>query len=176
MKTKKDGDNHADISPTPQSPLLRTGGNSVAWFTRFARWISFHAGRPTTFLIAVLLVVAWAVMGPLFDFSETWQLFINTGTTIVTFLMVFLIQSAQNRDSQALHLKLDELIRAKKGARNMLLDLDDLSDEQLAKIQASFAKIAAEAKKVSSEIVDKPPGGNRRRHARRGEVTGVGSV
>lgn len=151
---KKNGDKNGRSSPAPQSPLLRTGGTSVAWFTRFARWISFHAGRPTTFLIAALLIVAWAVTGPVFHFSETWQLFINTGTTIVTFLMVFLIQSAQNRDSQALHLKLDELIRAKKGARNMLLDLDDLSDEQLAAIQASFAKIAAEAKKVSSKVGD----------------------
>jgi low affinity Fe/Cu permease len=141
----------------PQSPLHRTGGNSVAWFTRFARWTSFNAGRPTTFLVATLLIVAWAITGPIFNFSETWQLFINTGTTIVTFLMVFLIQSAQNRDSQALHLKLDELIRAKKGARNMLLDLDDLSDEQLAAIQASFAKIAAEAKNVSSRVGEKRP-------------------
>lgn len=152
---KKNGDNHGRLSSTPQSPLLRTGGSSVAWFTRFARWISFHAGRPTTFLIAALLVVAWAVTGPMFDFSETWQLFINTGTTIVTFLMVFLIQSAQNRDSQAIHLKLDELIRAKKGARNMLLDLDDLSDEQLAAIQANFAKLAAGAKKGPSRGADK---------------------
>jgi low affinity Fe/Cu permease len=151
---KKNGDNHERLAPAPQSPLLRTGGTSVAWFTRFARWISLHAGRPTTFLIAALLVVAWALTGPLFDFSETWQLFINTGTTIVTFLMVFLIQSAQNRDSQALHLKLDELIRAKKGARNMLLDLDNLSDEQLAAIQANFAKLAAGAKSMSSRGAD----------------------
>lgn len=129
--------------PSPTSP---NNGKSGAWFTRFARWTSFHAGRPSTFLIAVLVIVAWAVTGPLFHYSDTWQLAINTGTTIVTFLMVFLIQNTQNRDSQALHLKLDELIRAKKGARNALLDLDDLSDEELEKIRTSFAKIAAQAK------------------------------
>ena len=121
-------------------------GKSAAWFTRFARWTANHAGRPSAFLIAALVVVAWAFTGPLFDYSDTWQLVINTGTTIATFLMVFLIQNTQNRDSQALHLKLDELIRAKKGARNSLLDLDDLSDEELAKIRLSFAKIAAGAK------------------------------
>src|SRR5688500_2107631 len=123
-----------------------TNGKSAAWFTRFARWTAFHAGRPSAVLIATLVVAAWAVTGPIFDFSDTWQLVINTGTTIVTFLMVFLIQNTQNRDSQALHLKLDELIRAKKGARNSLLNLDDLSDEELAKIRTSFAKIAAKAK------------------------------
>ena len=117
-----------------------------AWFTRFARWTANHAGRPSAFVLAAFVVVAWALTGPLFDFSDTWQLVINTGTTIVTFLMVFLIQNTQNRDSQALHLKLDELIRAKKGARNSLLDLDDMSDEELARIRTSFAKIAARTK------------------------------
>jgi low affinity Fe/Cu permease len=121
-------------------------GKSAPWFTRFARWTANHAGRPSAFVLAAVVVVAWAITGPLFDFSDTWQLVINTGTTIVTFLMVFLIQNTQNRDSQALHLKLDELIRAKKGARNSLLDLDDLSDEELAKIRTSFAKIAAKTK------------------------------
>ena len=130
-----------DTSTTPNKPAP-----SPAWFTRFARWTAGHAGRPSAFLIAALVIIAWAATGPLFDFSDTWQLVINTGTTIVTFLMVFLIQNTQNRDSQAVHLKLDELIRAKKGARNALLDLDDLSDEELAKIRMSFARIAAKAK------------------------------
>jgi low affinity Fe/Cu permease len=129
-------------SPPPSG----NNGKPGAWFTRFARATSFHAGRPSTFLIATLVIVGWAITGPVFHYSDTWQLAINTGTTIVTFLMVFLIQNTQNRDSQALHLKLDELIRAKKGARNSLLDLDDLSDEELAKIRTSFAKIAAKAK------------------------------
>lgn len=130
--------------PTQQgSP---TNGKSAAWFSRFARSTSFHAGRPSAFLIAGAVILVWAATGPIFHFSDTWQLVINTGTTIVTFLMVFLIQNTQNRDSQAVHLKLDELIRAKKGARNSLLDLDDLSDEELAQIRLSFAKIAAQAK------------------------------
>src|SRR5688572_15032057 len=115
-------------------------------FAEIATFVAHQSGRPVTFLIAFLIIVAWALAGPLFNYSDTWQLVINTGTTIVTFLMVFLIQNTQNRDSQALHLKLDELIRAKKGARNSLLDLDDLSDEELAKIRTSFAKIAAQAK------------------------------
>ena len=101
-------------------------------------------------MLAAFVVLAWAVTGPMFHFSNTWQLVINTGTTIVTFLMVFLIQNTQNRDSQALHLKLDELIRAMKGARNSLLDLDDLSDEELAKIRTNFARIAAQSKDEAS--------------------------
>jgi low affinity Fe/Cu permease len=121
-------------------------GKSGAWFTRLARFTAHHAGRPSTFLLAAVVIVGWAVTGPIFHYSDTWQLVINTGTTIITFLMVFLIQNTQNRDSQALHLKLDELIRAQKGARNMLLGLDDLSDEELDKIRLSFAKIAAKAK------------------------------
>jgi low affinity Fe/Cu permease len=131
-----------------EQPTRQPGksGTSAAWFTRFARWTAGHAGRPSAFLLAVLVIAAWAISGPIYHFSDTWQLVINTGTTIVTFLMVFLIQNTQNRDSQAIHLKLDELIRAKKGARNSLLDLDDLSDEELARIRMSFARIAAKAK------------------------------
>ena len=120
-------------------------------FTRFARWTSCNAGRPSAFLFATLVILGWAVTGPMFHFSDTWQLIINTGTTIVTFLMVFLIQNTQNRDSQAIHVKLDELIRAKKGARNSLLDLDELSDEELAQIRMSFSRIA---KKAKDEVVD----------------------
>jgi low affinity Fe/Cu permease len=123
-----------------------SGPPRQAWFTRFARWTSCHAGRPSTFLIAALVIVAWALTGPMFHYSDTWQLVINTGTTIVTFLMVFLIQNTQNRDSQALHVKLDELIRAKKGARNSLLNLEDLSDEELEQLRVSFNQIAEKAK------------------------------
>ena len=130
----------------PHNSNSNSNGKSAPWFIRFARSTANHAGRPSAFLLAAFVVIAWAFTGPFFDFSDTWQLVINTGTTIVTFLMVFLIQNTQNRDSQALHLKLDELIRAKKGARNALLDLDDLSDEELAKIRTSFAKIAAKTK------------------------------
>jgi low affinity Fe/Cu permease len=133
------------MRPSPTAPKPQ---RQFAWFTRFARWTSCHAGRPSAFLGAVLVIIVWAVTGPIFHYSDTWQLVINTGTTIVTFLMVFLIQNTQNRDSQALHVKLDELIRAKKGARNSFLDLDELSDEELEKIRTSFTRIARNAKKA----------------------------
>src|SRR6266540_4849724 len=98
-------------------------------FTTFAKATAHGAGRPAAFYLAVLVIAGWAVTGPMFHYSNTWQLMVNTGTTIVTFLMVFLIQNTQNRDSQAIHVKLDELIRAMSGARNTLLDLENLSDE-----------------------------------------------
>lgn len=124
-----------------------SSGNCPSAFTRFSRWTARNAGRPCTFILSVLVVIAWAATGPLFHYSDTWQLAINTGTTIVTFLMVFLIQATQNRDSQALHVKLDELIRAVKGARNSLLNLDDMSDEDLEKLHEHFTKLAAKARK-----------------------------
>jgi low affinity Fe/Cu permease len=91
-------------------------------FTRFAKWTARISGRPVTFMIAVVVILTWVITGPIFGFSDTWQLVINTGTTIVTFLMVFLIQNTQNRDSETVQIKLDELIRAVKGAHNALLD------------------------------------------------------
>lgn len=129
-------------------------GHHPSWFTRFARATARHAGKPATFAVAVGLIVAWAIAGSFFGFSNTWQLMINTGTTIVTVLMVFLIQNTQNRDSQAIHLKLDELIRAKKGARNTLLDLDDLSDEELDRLRRNFARLADRARDQTPE---RPP-------------------
>jgi low affinity Fe/Cu permease len=117
-----------------------------AWFTRFAKWTARASGRPLTFTIAFLVIVVWAVTGPLFGFSDTWQLVINTGTTIVTFLMVFLIQNTQNRDSEAIQVKLDELIRLSKGGHNVLLDLEELEDEELDRIQDSYRKIAQRAR------------------------------
>ncbi len=117
-----------------------------AFFTRFAKWTSRAAGRPGAFILAVGALVIWAVSGPLFSFSDTWQLVINTGTTIVTFLMVFLIQNTQNRDSEALHVKLDELIRANKGAHNALLDLEELEEDELDKIRADYEKLAEGAR------------------------------
>ena len=119
---------------------------SRAWFTRFAKWTAKAAGRPLTFTIAVVVIAAWAVTGPLFGFSDTWQLIINTGTTIITFLMVFLIQNTQNRDSEAIQVKLDELIRLSKGGHNVLLDLEELEEEELDRIRASYCKIAEEAR------------------------------
>jgi len=119
---------------------------SKSWFTRFAKWTSRVTGRPVTFIIAVVVVLAWVITGPLFRFSDTWQLVINTATTIVTFLMVFLIQNTQNRDSEAIHIKLDELIRAIKGAHNALLDLEELEDEHLDRIRDHYERIAERAR------------------------------
>ena len=119
---------------------------STSLFTRFAKWTARATGRPTTFALAAAVIVVWAVTGPLFKFSDTWQLVINTGTTIVTFLMVFLIQNTQNRDTEALQVKLDELIRVTKGAHLVLLDLEELDDEQLDKIYEVYEKLASEAR------------------------------
>ena len=117
-----------------------------AWFTRFAKSTAKATGRPLAFTIAVLVIAVWAITGPLFGFSDTWQLIINTGTTIVTFLMVFLIQNTQNRDSEAIQVKLDELIRLSKGGHNVLLDLEELEEEELDKIRASYCELAEEAR------------------------------
>jgi low affinity Fe/Cu permease len=119
---------------------------SKSWFSRFAKWTSRMAGRPATFFVAVLIIVVWAVSGPLFGFSDTWQLVVNTGTTIITFLMVFLIQNTQNRDSEAMQVKLDELIHVTKGAQNALLDLEELEEEELDRIRDDYEKIAERAR------------------------------
>lgn len=110
-------------------------------FRRFARATSNAIGSPLAFVLAVLVVAAWAITGPLFDFSETWQLVINTGTTIVTFLVVFMIRNTQNRDSRAIHLKLDELIRVMREARNELVDIEDKDDEVLDQYQTEFREL-----------------------------------
>ncbi len=115
-------------------------------FDRFAKWTSRTAGHPATFAAAVLIILVWATLGPLFGFSNTWQLVINTSTTIITFLMVFLIQNTQNRDGAAVQLKLDELIRTIDGAHNGFLDLEELSDEDLARIRARFEALARESR------------------------------
>jgi low affinity Fe/Cu permease len=117
-----------------------------SWFTRFARNTARWSGRPATFGLAVGIIVVWAVTGPLFRFSDTWQLVINTGTTIITFLMVFLIQNTQNRDSEAVQIKLDELVRAVQGARNAIIDLEDLDDEELQRVQEAYRKLARSAR------------------------------
>jgi len=111
------------------------------WFSRFANRTALWVGHPYVFILAVLVLVMWAVSGPFFHFSDTWQLIINTATTIVTFLMVFLIQNTQNRDAKAMHLKLDELIRAIEGARNQLVDLENLSDEELKRLEDQFRRL-----------------------------------
>lgn len=111
-------------------------------FTRFAKKTSTYTGRPATFIIAVLVIVLWACTGPLFDYSDTWQLVINTGTTIITFLMVFLIQNTQNRDTEALQIKLDEVIRAIGTANNALLDLEEMDDDELDRVREEYAVLA----------------------------------
>jgi low affinity Fe/Cu permease len=110
-------------------------------FRVFARKSSAVLGTAWSFAIAIVIIVVWGITGPMFHFSDTWQLIINTGTTIVTFLMVFLIQNTQNRDAKAVHLKLDELIRALEGARNKLVDLEGLSDEELVKLENEFQRL-----------------------------------
>lgn len=119
---------------------------SSSWFTHFAKWTARMTGRPATFALALAVILVWAVTGPLFKFSDTWQLVINTGTTIVTFLMVFLIQNTQNRDSEAMQVKLDELIRAMTGAHNALLDLEELEERDLDRIRANYEKLAQQAR------------------------------
>jgi len=114
-------------------------------FRRFAHSVASAVGAPWAFGTSLVVVVAWAVSGPLFHYSDTWQLTINTGTTIVTFLMVFVIQNTQNRDAQAMQLKLDELIRAVQEARNELVDLEDLSDEELRSLQRQFQQVRIDA-------------------------------
>jgi low affinity Fe/Cu permease len=114
-------------------------------FRVFARRSSAILGSAWAFATALIIILIWAITGPTFHFSDTWQLIINTGTTIVTFLMVFLIQNTQNRDAKAVHLKLDELIRAVKGARNQLVDLENLSDEDLEKLETQFQNLRQKA-------------------------------
>src|SRR5262245_54533388 len=118
-----------------------------SWFTRLAKITSRGAGHPATFCAALAIIVVWAVSGPLFGFSDTWQLVINTGTTIVTFLMVFLIQNSQNRDSAAIQVKLDEIIRSIEGAHLALLDLEELEDEDLDRICREYRELARKARK-----------------------------
>lgn len=116
------------------------------WYARFAKQAARYCGRPRSFTLAVAVIAAWIFTGPLFAFSDTWQLVINTGTTIVTFLMVFLIQNTQNRDTEAIQLKLDELIRATQGAHNALLDLEELEEENQDVFKRRYQALARAAR------------------------------
>src|SRR5512133_1679491 len=127
--------------------------NKLSWFTRAAKWASHKAGRPSTFMIALSIILIWAITGPIFHFSDTWQLVINTSTTIITFLMVFLIQNTQNRDTEAMQLKLDELIRAVRGANNVLIDLEDSTGSNMDEIKATYQEVAEKAKEGAREAV-----------------------
>src|SRR5256886_4613981 len=125
------------LDPEPQSAPV---------FSRFARWVERQVGGSSTFVLAIAVVLVWAASGPVFHWSDTWQLVINTGTTIVTFLMVFLIQNTQNRESEAMQVKLDELIRAVEGAHNALLDLEELEDGALDRIRSDYVSLAEKAR------------------------------
>jgi len=120
--------------------------SKTSWYTRFAKAAAHFCGRPRVFVLAVGVVAVWVVTGPIFEFSDTWQLVINTATTIVTFLMVFLIQNTQNRDTEAIQLKLDELIRSIRGAHNALLDLEVLEEDTLDAFRAKYAPLASAAR------------------------------
>ena len=131
-------------------------------FRKVAQRVSAVVGSAYTFIIAVLIIITWGITGPMFSFSDTWQLIINTGTTIVTFLMVFLIQNTQNRDAKAMHLKLDEIINSIQDANDQYIDLEDLSDQELDDLQTKFAKLRPKIEahkqvrhKVKSGIINK---------------------
>jgi len=119
---------------------------NTVWYSRFAKAIAHFCGRPRMFIMAVVVIVTWIATGPIFHFSDTWQLVINTGTTIVTFLMVFLIQNTQIRDTEAIQVKLDELIRATQGAHNALLDLEELEEDTLESFRRRYQALATAAR------------------------------
>jgi low affinity Fe/Cu permease len=127
---------------------------NTAWYSRFAKSAAHYCGRPRVFVLALLAIAIWLVTGPIFRFSNTWQLVINTGTTIVTFLMVFLIQNTQNRDTEAIQVKLDELIRATRGAHNALLDLEELDDQSLEAFRRRYQTLAGAARADLSRGVE----------------------
>ncbi len=131
-----------------------TAAYNGSWFSRFANKISRWAGRPIVFFSSVALVIAWAISGPFLGFSDVWQLTINTATTIITFLMVFVIQNTQNRDTAAMHIKLDELIRATKSAHNSLLDLEELSEEELDTFRNRYEDLARQAKEKGQIVIE----------------------
>jgi low affinity Fe/Cu permease len=144
--------------------------NQRLWFANFAQWVSHVTGQPITFLTAIAIILLWAVTGPLVGYTDTWQLVINTATTIITFLMVFVIQNTQNRDTAAMHIKIDELIRVTRKARNVLLDLEELDDQTLEQLRTDYEKLARKAKSrtrtpLRAEEVPAKPAGSKRSRA-----------
>lgn len=142
-------------------------------FENFSEWATRATGSSAAFLIAMTIVIVWAITGPMFDYSETWQLVINTGTTIITFLMVFLIQKSQNKDSKAIHLKLNELIAAYEGTSNRMVDIEDLTEEELDQLRKFYAHLANFAKKENtltfSHSIDAAEENNARKHRKTGK-------
>jgi low affinity Fe/Cu permease len=147
------GANHRKPYVEAHEQVRKSGGMNL-WFSRFASSTAQVVGHPYMFLFAVVVLVVWAASGPFFHFSDTWQLIINTGTTIITFLVVFLIQNTQNRDAKALHLKLDELIRSHHPASDDLIDIQKLSDEELDELEQRYEKIriACEARRNGKQV------------------------
>jgi len=143
-------DRHAFATFTPRYRTMVPKVNSP--FTRFAKRVSLVTGKPLTFILALLVILAWAITGPLFQYSDTWQLVINTGTTIITFLMVFLIQNTQNRDTEALQIKLDELIRVQSEASNALLDLEEMDDKELSRVRQLYLELARLEREKSQSV------------------------
>src|SRR4051812_32572823 len=123
-------------------------------FSRFARWTSRTVGHTSSFVGALAIVAVWGISGPYFHYSDTWQLVINTGTTVITFLMVFVIQQTQNRDSEAMHVKLDEIIRALRGAQNELLDIEELTEEELDTLRGKYVTLARDARGHAQDLRD----------------------
>ena len=162
----------SEKSPLDQAreQVIKTNTMSL-WFSRFASRTAQLVGHPYMFLLAVVVLVVWAISGPFFHFSDTWQLIINTGTTIITFLVVFLIQNTQNRDAKALHLKLDELIRSHVPARNDMIDIEKLSDEELDELEKRYASICEEnrTRKARAQSVTQP----KKKQARRLKPAGL---
>jgi low affinity Fe/Cu permease len=139
-------------------PKANNDHGRASLFTRFSAAVSRIAGRPVVFAIAAAIVLAWAVAGPFVGYSETWQLLINTGTTIITFLMVFVIQASQNRDTAAVHLKLDELIRVSEKAHNALLDIDAMDEKRLEKLRALYTRLGQTAAKDADIVKEMKAG------------------
>ncbi|MFI5159807.1 MAG: low affinity iron permease family protein [Sphingobacteriales bacterium] len=141
------------------------------FFERFSNWATTATGSSAAFIIAAVIVLVWAVSGPVFNYSETWQLVINTGTTIVTFLMVFLIQKAQNKDSKAIHLKLNELLASHEGTSNRIVDIENLTEAELDRLHKFYAKISALAEKeddiTSTHSIDAAEENQKRKTSRR---------
>lgn len=140
MTTRQPGIQQSGTQHTRTPPADGTHRHKN-WFHTFSAKMAHAAGKPMAFIGAVILILVWAATGPIFGYSDTWQLVINTGTTIITFLMVFLIQNTQNRDAKGMQLKLDELIKSAKGARNLLLDVEDMDDDELQRLEDEFKKL-----------------------------------
>jgi low affinity Fe/Cu permease len=152
----------ATNQPQQKSPLAEASeqvaqtNNLSLWFSRFANKTARLVGHPVTFLVSILIVVVWGVTGPVFHYSDTWQLIINTGTSVLTFLVVFLIQNTQNRDAKAIHLKLDELIRSHSPAHNDMIDIENLSDEELGELENRYAAICREHEARQKKNISTP--------------------